>query len=282
MRIAVTSDIHIDKNGPELCELIADRVRQLRADALIVAGDVATSPTVLLQSFLTLRESAPSVYFVAGNHDIWSHPTLHAKGQHSWWRLDTLLPALCSEAGIHNLDAAPAELDGVAFVGTLGWWDLSTRDPELPAPLEAYRRGEYAGLRWMDHTYTHFPDEAGRALLPEAVAALLRERLRAQLASCTASRIVAVTHMVAFPEQLHKKAHAGWRFAQAFIGHLGLGEVIAADSRVRLAVCGHTHIPSDFTRDGLRALCTPLGYHQEWHGRPAAEAVSRAVVLAEV
>lgn len=282
MRLAVTSDIHIDKNGAEVCERIAARARELRADVLLVAGDVATSPTVLLQSFLTLRAAVPHVLYLAGNHDVWSHPELQAKGQHAWWRLDTLLPALCEEAGVHNLDAGPLELGGVGFVGTLGWWDLSTRDPSLDAPPEAYRTGQFAGLRWMDHTYAHFPDADGRPMSPEAVAGTLRGRLRVQLDGCTAERIVAATHMVAFREQLHHKEHAGWRFAQAFIGHLGLGDVIAADPRVRLAVAGHTHIGSDFTRGGLRALCTPLGYQREWQGRPTAEAVNRAVVLVEL
>lgn len=282
MRLAVTSDIHIDKNGADVCQLIAARAQELRADVLLLAGDVATSPTVLLQSFLTLRAAVPHLLYVAGNHDVWSHPELQAKGQHAWWRLDTLLPALCEEAGVHNLDAAPIELGGVGFVGTLGWWDLSTRDASLDAPPEAYRTGQFAGLRWMDHTYAHFPDADGRAQAPETVAAILRGRLAAQLQRCTAERIVAVTHMVAFAEQLHHKSHPGWRFAQAFIGHLALGEVIAADPRVRLAVAGHTHIGSDFTRGGLRALCTPLGYQREWQGRSAAEAVDRAVVLVEL
>jgi predicted phosphodiesterase len=279
MRIAVTSDIHIDKNGPEVCEMVAARARALEADVLIVAGDVATSPTVLLRSFLTLRRGARTVLYVAGNHDVWSHPDLQAKGQHAWWRLDNLLPALCHEAGIHNLDAASLEVDGVGFVGTLGWWDLSTRDPDLDAPPEAYIRGEFAGLRWMDHTYAHFPDADGRPQLPETVAATLRGRLREQLAACSSERIVAVTHMVAFREQLHHKAHPGWRFAQAFIGHLGLGAVIEADPRVLVAIAGHTHIPSDFQRGRLRVLCSPLGYQREWQGRPAADAVSRAVAL---
>lgn len=282
VRLVVTSDIHIDKNGAAVCELIAQRVAELGADVLIVAGDVATSPTVLLQSFLTLRAVVPHLLYVAGNHDVWSHPDLQVRGQHAWWRLDTLLPALCAEAGVHNLDAGPVEIGGVGFVGTLGWWDLSTRDAALPATLEDYHRGEFAGLRWMDHTYAHFPDADGRPQSPTVVASVLRERLRAQLTAITAPRIVASTHMVPFREQLHHKDHPGWRFAQAFIGHLGLGEVIESDPRVCLAVAGHTHIPSDLRRGSLRTLCTPLGYQREWQGRSTAEAVNRAVTLVEL
>lgn len=282
MRIAVTSDIHIDKNGPAALAALARRVDTLAPDVLVVAGDVATSATVLLETFLALRAVAPRVVYVAGNHDVWSPPELQARGQHAWWRLDQLLPALCAEAGVDCLDAGPVVVDGVGFVGTLGWYDLSMRDTTLDAPEEAYTRGEFHGLKWMDHVYAHFPDEAGRALRCEAVAERLRGRLAAQLASCAADRIVGVTHMVAFAEQLHHKDHPGWRFCQAFIGHRGLGEVLRADPRVELAIAGHTHLRSDLRFGSLRAVVSPLGYRAEWHGRPVEEAVEAAVALVEL
>jgi predicted phosphodiesterase len=281
MRIAVTSDIHIDKNGPDTCARLAEEIRRREADVLVLAGDVATAPDVLLQSFLTLREAVGRVVYVAGNHDVWSHPDLQARGRHAWWRLDALLPALCAEAGVHDLDAGPLVVGDVGFVGTLGWWDLSTRDPTLDAPDRAYREGSFAGLRWMDHVYAHWPAAAARPMLPEAVAEVLRQRLRDQLALCASPRIVAVTHMLPFAAQLHHKAHPGWRFAQAFIGHLGLGDVIEGDPRVELAVAGHTHLPSDHTRGRLRALVSPLGYRREWDGLTDAEAVRRALTVVE-
>lgn len=277
MRLAVTSDIHIDKNGTDTLQALARRVDELQVDVLVLAGDVATRPTVLLQTFLALRAAAPRVVYVAGNHDVWSAPEAQAAGQHAWWRLDQLLPALCAEAGVDCLDAGAVVIGEVGFVGTLGWYDLSMRDRALDAPEEAYTRGEFHGLRWMDHVYAHFPDEGGRPLRCEAVADRLRARLAAQLASCTARRIVGVTHMVPFDAQLTRKDHPGWRFCQAFIGHRGLGEVLTADPRVELAVAGHTHHGSDLRVGGLRALVSPLGYRAEWLGRPMEEAVARAV-----
>ena len=281
MRLVATSDIHIDKNGPDVLALLAGRIAELTPDVLVVAGDVATSPTVILQTFLSLRAVAPRVLYVAGNHDVWGHPTLLAEGQHAWWRLDHLLPALCAEAGVDNLDAGPLELDGIGFVGTLGWYDLSTKDEGLGAPDAAYATGEYAGMKWMDHVYAVFPGADGQPLPCASVAAVLRGRLAAQLASVTASRIVGVTHMVPFAEQLQQKDHPGWRFCQAFIGHRGLGEVLRSDPRVELAIAGHTHRRSDLRIGGLRALCTQLGYRREWNVSDAA-AVAAAVTLVEL
>lgn len=277
MRIVVTSDIHIDKNGQETLEALAQFVTEATADVLVVAGDVATSPTTFLHTLLTLRPCAREVVLVAGNHDVWSPPQLVASGQHAWWRLDTLLPALCAEAGVQDLDVAPWRCGDVEFVGTLGWYDLSMRDASLGAPDEAYRTGEFAGMKWMDHVYAVFPDAEGAPMSIQAVAARLAERLRAQLAASTADRIVAVTHMVAFPEQLHHKPFAGWRFAQAFIGHRALGEAMRADARVELAIAGHTHMRSDLQLGTLRAVCAPLGYRSEWRGLSPTEAVAASV-----
>jgi predicted phosphodiesterase len=282
MRILATSDVHIDKNGEETLNVLVEFAKRAAPDVIVLAGDVATSPTTFLQTLLALRPCASTMLCVAGNHDVWSHPERVATGQHAWWRLDQLLPALCTEAGVHCLDAGGTVIDGVGFVGTLGWYDHSMRDPTLDAPEEAYHRGEFAGLRWMDHVYAVFPDETGRRLTAPAVAERLRARLAAQLRACPAERIVGVTHMVPFREQLHHKPHPGWRFCQAFIGHAGLGELFLADERVKLTIAGHTHLGSDLRLGGLRAVCAPLGYRGEWGGQGPAEAVARTVKLIEV
>ncbi len=281
MRIAVTSDIHVDKNGPRALEALAARVRALEPDVLVLAGDVATPLTTLLEALLALRPCAREMVFVAGNHDVWSHPLAQAQGVDAWTRLDRLLPALCLEAGVHDLDASPVVIDGVGFVGTLGWWDLSMRDEALGAPASAYVTGEFGGLRWMDHVFARFRRE-GEDVPYAVVAAELRERLRGQLRAVNADRVVGVTHMVQFDSQLVHKSHPGWRFCQGFIGHRALGDILAADERVVLSVCGHTHSPSDQQIGRLRAVCSPLGYRSEWLGRPDVEAVERAVALVEI
>lgn len=282
MRIAVTSDIHIDKNGEATLDALAAHIRSLAPDVLVVAGDVATAPTTLLSTFLALRPTAAEMVFVAGNHDVWAHPSLVERGQHSGWKLDVLLPALCREAGVHCLDAGLVQLGGVDFVGTLGWYDLSMRDPSLEAPPQAYETGEFAGLRWMDHVYATFLAEGGERRDIAGIAALLRERLRAQLAEASADRVVAVTHMVAFEAQLLRKDHPGWRFAQAFIGHRALGELQLADPRVVLSISGHTHHRSDLEIGGLRAVCAPLGYRREWGTESEVEAVRRSVRVVDL
>jgi predicted phosphodiesterase len=282
VRLAFTSDIHIDLNGPAVLSALVAQVRAVAPDVLLIAGDIATGPTTYLETLLALRAAAPRLLVVAGNHDVWTRPEAVAKGLHSWVRLDKLLPALCREAGAELLDAGPVEIDGVGFAGTLGWYDLTTREHLLDAPMSAYREGFWQGLRWNDHVFTSWPDADGNEMSMEAVALTLRERLAAHLASLATRRIVVATHTLAFGDQIHRKNHPGWRFANAFMGSLPLGELIQSDPRVTLAIAGHTHLPSDLRFGRLRAVVSPLGYRKEWQADTVEGAVQKALKVIEV
>ncbi len=116
----------------------------------------------------------------------------------------------------------------------------------------------------------------------EDVARAMRERLRDHLRACRARRVVAVTHTLPFAEQIVRKPHDGWRFANAFMGSLLLGDVLRNDPRVALAIAGHTHHGSDLRFGRLRALVSPLGYPREWKAPRVEDAVARALTVLDV
>lgn len=282
MRLAVTSDIHVDLNGPAVLDALAQRVRTVSPDVLLIGGDIATGATTWLSTLLTLRPLVPHLLVIAGNHDVWSTSEAVARGIDAWTWLDKLLPALAAEAGATYLDAGPVRIGGYGFVGSLSWYDLTTREYTLDAPEEAYRVGAWGGLRWNDHTYAVWGDGTGGKLTCEAVAVRLRERLVAQMRACDAPRLVVATHLLAFAEQIHRRDHPGWRFVNAFMGSLPLGQAIRADPRVVLATAGHTHLPSDLRIGRFRALVSPLGYQKEWRGATVAEAVAKALTVVDL
>lgn len=287
MRLAFTSDIHIDMNGAATLAILADRVREIGPDVLVVAGDVATGAATYLRTLLALRDAAPEVMVVAGNHDVWTAPEAAAAGLDSWKRLDAVLPALCREAGVHFLDAGPVVLGGIGFAGSLGWFDLSTADPDLGLPLETYRTGEWGGLRWNDHRLAVWGDGAGGRMVEREVADRLRARLAAHLDALDTARVVAVTHTLPFVAQVARGASPAWRFVNAFMGSTALGELLLADPRIELAIAGHTHLGSDLWIDRpdgslLHAMVSPLGYTREWRGTSAEEAVARAIRVVDL
>jgi len=282
MRLAFTSDIHIDINGPNVLEALVARVRDVRPDVLLVAGDIATGAPTLLATLLALKAEVPHLLLTAGNHDVWSGKQALAKGIDAWAWLDKLLPALAAEAGAVLLDAGPVRIGDLGFAGSLGWYDLSTREHTLDAPEEAYRTGRWGGLRWNDFEYAVWNGPNGQAMEYPDVAAVLRERLGAHMAALDAPRLVVATHVLAFEEQIQRRAHPGWRFVNAFMGSFALGRLVRSDPRVVLHVAGHTHHGSDHRFGSLRSVVSPLGYRGEWKGGTPAEAVRRALTVLEL
>ncbi len=282
MRLAITSDIHIDLNGHAVLDALCARVRAVQPDVLIVAGDIATGATTFLSTLLALRPCAPELLVVAGNHDVWTSPGARSQGIDSWAWLDKLLPALCVEAGAHLLDAGPVVLGKVGFAGSLGWYDLTMREHLLDVPPDAYATGRFGGLMWNDHRFAFFDDGAGRALACDVVAERLRARLLDHLAALDCSRVVVATHTLAFERQVFRKERDAWRFVNAFMGSLRTGELIAADRRIELAIAGHTHIPSDQRIGRVRALVSPLGYKKEWRAPDVVGAVEKALAVVDL
>lgn len=282
MRLAFTSDIHIDLNGPQALEALTNHLQTLSADVVLIAGDIATGATTWLETLLALKTTAPEILVVAGNHDIWTAPAARSKGINGWTWLDKLLPALCTEAGVKLLDAAPVTLGNLGFAGTLGWYDLSLREHLLDVPMEAYRKGEWSGMKWMDHVYASFPDAEGKETLCEVLCETLRGRLADHLSALSTPRVVVATHTLCFKQQIFSKQHPGWRFANAFMGSNRLGDQIRADSRVVLSISGHTHIGSDLRIGNLRAIVSPLGYKREWKADNVKDAVAKAVTVVDL
>lgn len=282
MRIGCTSDLHIDLNGPRVLDALSAHLPTLGLDVLVVAGDIATDLTLYRDVLRALRESVPRLLVVAGNHDVWTTAEERAAGTDSGRRLRELLPAACDDAGAELLDHAPVTVGNFGFAGTCGWYDLTTREADLPAPMEAYRSGRWAGIRLNDPQHAVFLGTDGRAQSMEEVARDMRERLRDHLRALRTSRIVAVTHTLPFAEQIVRKPFDGWRFANAFMGSLPLGDVLRNDHRIVLAISGHTHHGSDLRFGRLRAVVSPLGYPREWKAPAPEDAVRHAVRVIEL
>lgn len=262
MRIVVTADLHLDiARSREPAAAIAREICGLDADILLLLGDVAGRDVGIVRECLGLFESfGGHKLFVAGNHDVWTPP-----GECSLERFEKTLPAVCAECRFHPLDLRPFLLDGVGFVGSMGWYDFSFRPAWLKIPLRFYREkvapgaaAHYTryrrlladradvpeeawsiGTRWMDGEYVRLPmsdlDFCHR----------LVERFSAHLAwsARECDRIVAGLHHLPFAGLVPAAEKPGWAFASAFLGSELFGEAMLAVPQVRHAFCGHSHMP---------------------------------------
>src|SRR5260370_34381779 len=135
MRLVLTSDLHVDHHA-EVVPLVAERVRALMPDVLIVAGDVSSRLETLEAALAALRACAPRLLFVAGNHDLWTLPGAPS----SRARYERDIPAACARAGADAIGSEPLDIDGVVFCGVTGWYDSSVRNRD---PAATFTRGDY-------------------------------------------------------------------------------------------------------------------------------------------
>ncbi len=276
MRILATGDLHYDvlrSRGPT--EVLARAVSRQRADALLLLGDVGGRRLETFAEALRLFEGFDGVrLFVAGNHDLWTWA-----GGDSFRRYEIEIAEVCREHGWHYLDAAPAYIDGVAFVGNIGWYDHSYRAEALGVPVRFYRAkvapGAAARLaehqrllngmrdipksalaittRWMDGQHVRLPCD------DEAFTQRLATKLRRHLgeAARRARTIVVGMHHLPFAEMVVRTGHPGWDFATNYLGSEVFGRTVLAEPKATHLLCAHNHRARQIVRGNL--TCTSIG-----------------------
>lgn len=278
-RIVLTSDLHYNVARSRVPTIrLAEEICGLRADALVILGDVAGNDLGILREGLHLFDRfAGRKFFVAGNHDIWSPP-----GACSLERHEKHLPEVCREVGFHALEFEPVVLDGVGLAGCMGWYDFSYRPARLRIPLRFYRAKIAPGAASRFDRYTHLLDEmhdvpeesmqmgtrwmdGEHVRLPMSDIDFCRyqlERLDRQLHALAAQceTIVVGMHHVPFAELVPFAANPSWAFAGTFLGSELFGEVLLKHAKVRYVYCGHTHKQGRVRRGPIECINTGCTY----------------------
>lgn len=281
MRILVTADLHFDiARSREPTRELAARVCATPADALLIVGDLAGADVEILEACLRqFAEFRGAKILVAGNHDVWT------RGESSLERFEEVIPRVADACGFHDLDTGPLLLDGVAFVGTMGWYDYSfaPRDLRMPARfyehkispaaaerLEAFRHlieghddvtpemRQFA-VRWMDGEYVHLPMSDGAFC--DRLVARFREHLDA--VARQASQIVAAIHHLPFEELVTQHDGRAWPFVRAFMGSPRFGEVLLDTPAVRHVFVGHSHLRGRLTKGALTCINVGSTYSEK-------------------
>ncbi len=279
MRLIVTSDLHYNvlrSRQPTLD--LAEEICGLRADALLILGDVAGQDVSILRECLGLFDRfAGRKFLVPGNHDVWT-----PAGTCSLVRYQEILPAVCREMDFHMLDCEPAVLGRLGVVGSMAWYDYSFRPEHLGIPLRFYeekiapgaatRMERYAhlvesiedvpeaalrlGTRWMDGEHVRLP------MKDVEFCRLLLDRLETHLTAVAGDcdTILVGLHHVPFRELAPLNPNPSWAFAAAYLGSEQFGELLLRHPKVRHVYCGHTHQAGRVTRATLECINTGCTY----------------------
>jgi Icc-related predicted phosphoesterase len=260
MRIIATSDLHYNiARSQAPTEHVAREICRRGGDVLMLVGDSAATDLAILDRVLTLFDQWSGVkLLVAGNHELWSPP-----GEDSMTRYETTLARACKKHGVHYLDEEPWRANGVAFVGSVGWYDYSFRPSSMKIPLRFYQHKVAPGSAEAQDDHKHLIEKTDdltptsrdiicrwmdgqRVTLPMSDVDFthhLAHKLRRHLAevSPTAKTIVAGIHHLPFAEVVPRSILPSFEFATGFMGSELLGETLLEFPAVRHVLCGHAH-----------------------------------------
>lgn len=279
MRILATGDLHYNITRSQApTEALARRLADSDADVLVVLGDVGGRRLEHLANALSLFDDFRGhKLFVAGNHDLWTWPA-----GDSLKRYETEIAGACAELGWHYLDVEPAVIEGVGFVGNIGWYDHSFRPATLGIPLRFYqakvapgaaaRMSEHRPLvegfddipdaaleittRWMDGVHVRLPFD------DETFTQQLAEKLERHLADVAtrADRILVGMHHLPFEEMVVRTGTPGWDFASNYLGSEAFGRVILAEPKATHVLCAHNHRSKEIRRGRLQCISVGSTY----------------------
>jgi len=262
MKLIVTADLHYNiSRSIQPTQEIAERICGLRADALLILGDVGGRDIGIVRDCLHLFDRFEGrKFFVAGNHDIWTH-----HGENSLERLEKTLPDLCRQADFHPLDLEPAVIDGVGLVGSIGWYDFSYRPSRLNIPLRFYREKVAPGAASRFKRYQHLlvdrsdiPEEAMRigtrwmdgqhVRLPMSdldFCHRLLNRFTGHLNQIAdrCQKIIVGMHHIPFRQMVPDNQNPTWAFARTYMGSELFGEAMLVQPNITHAFFAHSHRP---------------------------------------
>jgi predicted phosphohydrolase len=261
MRILITADLHYRPSQREVFVAFADWVQAQQPDCLVIAGDVG-HPLRLFRRALQLfaRLDCPKL-LLAGNHDLyrgevdsrtlWEQALPEATRDEGFvWLEDEVIRLPLGGAQKFDFSEEVELLaHHVAIVGTMGWYDYSSRAPHLDL--------DDAALRAMKRLVNHDADYIDWPWSDVAMARYLGRRfagrLRCAVDDPAVSQVIVVTHVPIFEQAVPNHPESEfWSLLRASMGNFTLGELVRCMPKVTQVVSGHIHragrwtVPGDF------------------------------------
>lgn len=234
-RLLVTADLHFGLYpvGDECTLKLAEFVRDSGADVFLIAGDVADADVDWFSACLDLFAGFKGEKLVVpGNHDLWS------AGVGSERKYREVLPRIAADSGFRMLDVGPVVVGGTGFIGNIGWYDYTFRNPDLNVTLQQYRQKRLPGVcTWNDGRFIDW--EVSDEDFTEKCLRKLETAYRS--IEPQVHTVVAATHNLPFAELMYGPTSPTYEFCRAYLGSKRFGELLSTCRKVRYAFCGHRH-----------------------------------------
>jgi predicted phosphodiesterase len=244
------SDLHLETWSTEF-----DWTYQATSPVCIVAGDVCRDPDMLVRTLKHLGKCYQAVFYVDGNDE---HYTQLEDLGHSYSELTKRLRRI---PNVVYLQDNVVIVDGVAILGTNGWWgfdfDLGI-DPEQAA-------------QWAQGRY-HISESAtkGIARMSSTDATYMISSVSRLQTHKEVRKIVMVTHTVPDPALVAHDIDLEGTMRFNTMGNRLMMQAMAADTENKLHTwCfGHYHGNVDQTRSGIRFVNNCRGRGDTPYAKP--------------
>lgn len=284
MLVACTSDIHVDisERNQQAVQSLVENLNEISPDVFVFAGDVSSEISDIERFLRKIANLKMSKLFVCGNHDVWVSKKQQSNGYNSYLRYYRDIRRLCERYGVFYLAQEPLVISDVGFVGTIGWYDYSTRNTSLD---RLFSMRDYESKRshfgvWNDGEWAYWPKDIGirsrdwknrgfaAQMRDSEVSRMLCDDLRGQLQKIEdrVKQAVTVTHMVPFRELVRYTDDPSFDFFSAFIGCAEIGKTILSSKHVTHSIYGHTHFPTTMNLHSVKCICSPIGYLNDFEG----------------
>lgn len=255
MRVAISSDNHVDSNQVDVDEIVAQQAEYLRihnVDMYFIAGDVTNDfqKTVDYVEKLTALTTA-EVRFIAGNHDMLHNVTY------------TELESNLHPQYFHRQQL---RLPNWTIIGNNGWYDYSfSQYYTQPASVARWKKA-----LWVDSPLQQPGSDWERM---DRVLAQIKQALD----QVQTPNVLVITHFVPHRQLLWPKParvktaryERIYEMVVAMMGSQRLGDLLASYPQVKDVIYGHIHgVHPPQVYDGITYLNPAVGvnkpHNQEW------------------
>lgn len=262
MRVFVASDLHLHGNQPggdQAVERMAHYICENGSsdDVLLLLGDYGNDLVAIRGCLGLFTKFAGKKLAVFGNHDLWED------SPNTVTRLNTLCE-IATSLGFIPLDQKPKTVNGIAFAGSIGWYDYSLRDKD-GISCRSYAEKIYPGESqpcWRDQTFVDW-NQNDEEVVKNCLARLERDLEKLGHAETI---IVGLHHIPTKKLLFHPRflVPAKWRFMNAFLGSSKFASLFSRfQDQIAHVFCGHIHSHKEVTDSGVFFTSNGSTYQQK-------------------
>jgi len=211
-------------------------------DVVVIVGDITSSGILdhVLEALTIIKSrgvGCKPILIVPGNHDIYLTME-EMKNMDSLVKLRKFNDFIDSLTGFVALMNKPYIIDGVGFVGSIGWYDYSFAPSWAGLTIHDYKRKSLGIHMWADKYYVKLPfsDEEFTNILVDQLEKHIKQIYN------KVDKIVAVLHHVPFRELVEYRGDLQWDYFSTYMGSEKFGQLIKKyRDKINLVLHGHQH-----------------------------------------